>query len=364
MILFLCGDVMTGRGVDQILAHPGDPRLWELYVQDARGYVDLAEKANGPIARPVDPAWPWGDALPVLENVNPDVRVVNLETSITQSNRVAAGKVVHYRMHPANIGCLVVARPDACVLANNHVLDFGREGLADTLDALGAAGVPAPGAGLDIHQAWQPVILPLSSGHRVIVLAGGTRSAGIPADWVATQHQPGVNLLPDLSGATANQVGDQVRLVKQPGDVVVFSVHWGSNWGYDVPPEHVDFAHRLVDQGVDVVHGHSSHHPRPVEVYRGKLILYGAGDFIDDYEGISGQEEFRDDLRLMYFPTVRPESGELVKLAMVPLQVRRMRLHMTSTQDSDYLCDLLDHISRPFGSRVERAVDGSLQLAA
>ena len=99
--------------------------------------------------------------------------------------------------------------------------------------------------------------------------------------------------------------------MREPGDVVVASIHWGSNWGYDVPATHTDFAHRLIDAGVDVVHGHSSHHPRPIEVYQGKLILYGCGDLIDDYEGIGGYQKYRDDLRLLYFATVSPGTGRM-----------------------------------------------------
>ncbi len=143
--MFLCGDVMTGRGVDQILPHPGDPRLREDSIGGALGYVALAEAANGPIPRPADPAWPWGDALAVLADMAPDVRLINLETSITRSGDFAPGKQVHYRMNPANVACLTVARPDVCALANNHVLDFGRNGLAETLDTLAGAGLRAAG---------------------------------------------------------------------------------------------------------------------------------------------------------------------------------------------------------------------------
>ena len=75
---------------------------------------------------------------------------------------------------------------------------------------------------------------------------------------------------------------------------MVASVHWGSNWGYDIPREQTVFAHRLIDEaGVDIIHGHSSHHVRAIEVYKDRLILYGCGDFLNDYEGISGYEEFR-----------------------------------------------------------------------
>src|SRR5262245_60894737 len=97
---FLCGDVMTGRGVDQILPHPGDPRLREPYVSDAREYVRLAERVAGPIPRPAEPTWPWGDALAVLDGLAPDVRVINLETSVTRSSEFAPGKSICYRMNP------------------------------------------------------------------------------------------------------------------------------------------------------------------------------------------------------------------------------------------------------------------------
>jgi poly-gamma-glutamate capsule biosynthesis protein CapA/YwtB (metallophosphatase superfamily) len=149
VVLGLTGDVMTGRGVDQILPSPGDPRLWERYVDDARTYVELAKAASGPIPAPVSPEWPWGDALQVMDRIGPDLRVINLETSITTSDDAVPGKAVHYRMHPGNVGCLTAARPDACALANNHVLDLGVRGLEETLDALTKAGLATAGAGRD-----------------------------------------------------------------------------------------------------------------------------------------------------------------------------------------------------------------------
>jgi poly-gamma-glutamate capsule biosynthesis protein CapA/YwtB (metallophosphatase superfamily) len=353
MTLFLCGDVMTGRGVDQVLPHPGEPELSERSVRDARTYVRLAESAHGPIPSPVDLAWPWGDALPVLEAVRPGARIVNLETAITTHGEAALGKAVHYRMNPLNIGCLTAARPLACTLANNHVLDFGPLALTDTVAALAGAGIRSVGAGRDVHQAARPVAIPLAGGHRVLVFAAGTRSSGIPSDWAATPLRTGVHLLPDLSRGTAADVAEQVRRAKRPGDVVVFSVHWGSNWGYAVPDEQVRFAHYLVDHGVDIVHGHSSHHPRPIEIHNNRLILYGCGDFINDYEGIEGYEQYRGDLRLMYLPTLHLATGRLLRLSIVALQARRMRLQRTSTQDTMWLRSMLDRMSRPFRTRVD-----------
>ena len=118
--LLLCGDVMTGRGVDQILPHPGDPTLQERYVHDARRYVGLAEAVNGLIPRPVDFSWPWGDALHIIDDAAADLWLVNLETSITRSDDYEPGKAVHYRMNPANLPCVAAADVDICTIANNH----------------------------------------------------------------------------------------------------------------------------------------------------------------------------------------------------------------------------------------------------
>ena len=356
LVLALCGDVMLGRGVDQVLPHPGDPALREEWVRDARRYVELAEAVNGPVPRPVDPGWPWGDALPVLAAA--DVRIVNLETSVTRSDDFAPGKAVHYRMHPANLPALSVARPDVCVLANNHVLDFGRRGLAETLDTLAGAGLRVAGAGRDAAGAERPAVLPVGGGRRVLVAAVGVRSSGIPGSWAATADRSGVAYLDEVSDAAADDVLHRIERVRGERDLVVVSVHWGPNWGYETPAEERRFAHRLIDGGVDLVHGHSSHHPREIEVHAGKLVLHGCGDLVDDYEGIGGHERFRPDLRLLYLATLDAGSGRLVGLRMTPLQAQRLRLQRASPGDCRWLGDRL---ARAQG-RIRTEDDGTLTL--
>lgn len=107
----LGGDVMTGRGVDQVLPHPSEPELHEPWIDGARANVELAEQANGPIRRPVDFAYIWGDALDELDRAAFDARIVNLETSTTRSD-CWEEKGINYRMHPDNIPCLTVTRID------------------------------------------------------------------------------------------------------------------------------------------------------------------------------------------------------------------------------------------------------------
>ncbi|REE70917.1 poly-gamma-glutamate synthesis protein (capsule biosynthesis protein) [Rhodococcus wratislaviensis] len=354
--MFLAGDVMTGRGVDQILPFPGDPELRERCVHDAREYVALAEKRNGSIRGPVGFGWPWGEALPVLDTAEPDARVINLETTVTTCARFAS-KGINYRMHPSNLGVLTAARIDVCVLANNHLLDFGADGLVETLDALARNGVRTVGAGRTVAQAWCPVVVEAGAGRRLLIWAAGMTSSGVSPRGAARRGRPGVAFLSEPTGAEADRVLDRTRLIRRNTDVVVVSLHWGSNWGYDVPDAHVEFAHRLVDGGVDVVFGHSSHHPRPVEIYRGHPILYGCGDLINDYEGIGGHEGYRDDLRLLYLVTLDARTHELCELRMVPMSSRQMRLQRASTRDTEWLRRVLDGISRGFGTRIDAGDD-------
>ena len=355
-VIFVTGDVMTGRAIDQLLPHPGDPTLHEAVVSDARTYISLAEQANGPIPAPIDFAWPWGEALKIVDQFAPDVRLLNLETSITAGGDFARGKTVHYRMHPDNIGCLSAIRPDVCALANNHVLDFGYQGLADTLRTLDEAGIRSAGAGLDAKSAQCPAVV-----GRVVIASCGMSSSGIPPRWAATGRRPGVAYVADMSDRSADMIAHRVTALKGRDDIAVVSVHWGSNWGYAVDSAQIRFAHRLIDAGVDLVHGHSSHHPRPIEMYRGKLVMYGCGDTIDDYEGISTYESFRHDLRMLHFVSI-DSSGTVLR--MVPMRMRRMRLERAAGEDAAWLHATVAKISSSFGTRVETTADGVLTVAA
>ncbi len=362
MTLFLCGDVMTGRGIDQILPHPSDPKLYEAYVSDAREYVALAERLNGSIARPVDFAYIWGDALAELARRAPDLRIINLETAVTASDTYVS-KGINYRMHPANLPSLTAAAIDCCVLANNHVLDWGEAGLAETLTALSEAGIRSAGAGRTRADAEAPAVMTVSGKGRVVLFSFGTETSGIGRDWGATADGPGINLLPDLSDATVRNIAAQVERVKQSVDIVVASIHWGGNWGYHISRDQRQFAHALIDvAGIDVVHGHSSHHVKGIEVYKERPIIYGCGDFLNDYEGISGYEAYRDDLGLMYFPSLDPTSGRLRHFKMTPTRLKKLRVNHASYKEAQWLVDVLNREGKPLGTRVTLDEDNRLVL--
>lgn len=352
---------MTGRGIDQILPHSVDPALYEPWVKDARTYVRIARESGSVIPDGVPCDYPWGDALDELEAMAPDARIVNLETAVTTHDEPWPGKDIHYRMHPGNVDVLGAAGLDVVILANNHVLDWGREGLDETLRTLRSARIAVAGAGSTLAAASSPAALATSVG-RLLVFAYGSPTAGVFSDWAATRGRSGVNLLRELGRSGAERVAEEIVAHRGPGDRVVVSIHWGGNWGYEVPEPQRDFARRLVDAGgADVVFGHSSHHPKAIEVHEGRLILYGAGDFLNDYEGIGGHQEYRGELTLMYFPRLAPD-GELEELVMTPMRIEDFRLRKADREETRWLGDTLDRESRIFGAEVVEDGGGRLRV--
>jgi poly-gamma-glutamate synthesis protein (capsule biosynthesis protein) len=310
----------------------------------------------------VEFAYPWGDALAELDRAVPDVRIINLETAITVSDSYRP-KGINYRMHPANVGCLTAAGVDCCALANNHVLDWGVAGLQETLETLDAAGIRWAGAGHDLEESMAPAVMSVPGKGRVLVFSCGFESSGIGRSWAAANQRPGVHLLPDLSMASVDTLAEQVQHVKRAGDIVVVSIHWSGNWDYSIPPLQRDFAHSLIDRaGVDVVHGHSSHHVKGIEVYKERPILYGCGDLLSDYEGISGHEEFRGELGLMYFLSLEPATGRLLRFGMTPTRLQKLRINRASREEAQWLADVLNREGRPLGSRAILGEDLRLAL--
>lgn len=359
--LCLAGDVMLARGIDQVLAHPCGPTLHEDYMKDARGYIELAEHRSGPIPRQVPAAYPWGDALELLEAAGPAVRIVNLETSITRSSRWDRKKAIHYRVSPENAGTLVAAGIDVCALANNHVLDWGQAGLLDTLATLDRLGIRRCGAGRDLDEALRPAVVARADGGRVAVFAVGCADAGVPPWWSAGPDHPGVVAVGELDDHVVAMLARAIAPWRRADTVIVLSIHWGPNWGHAIAPAHRRFAHRIIDEaGVHVVHGHSSHHVRGIEVHHGQPIFYGCGDLLTDYEGIRAHDAYDGNLGLLYL--VRLDgAGALAGLEMIPIRTRRFRLVRAGRVATRRLAAALTRTAATLGTAVSLEA-GRLQL--
>ena len=360
--LVLVGDVMTGRGIDQVLPHPSPPVLYESYVKSALDYVALAERANGPIPRPVSPVYIWGDALKELDRRRPDVRIVNLETAVTRSDRPEA-KGINYRMHPGNLPCLLAAGIDCCVLSNNHVLDWGREGLCETLEVLHDAGVKTAGAGRDAEAAAAPAVLPVPGKGRVLVYGFACPSSGVPSDWAATASRPGVNFLRAPSEAAVAAIAARIRARPAAGRPCRPVDPLGPELGLRDPargPRFRPWPRR----------GRSRYRPRPFLPSRqGDRASRQQADplrlrrFHQRLRGDREQTPYRDDLPLMYVVEFDADDHRLVSLEMVPFQIRRFSLHRAGAADAAWLRQEMDRQCRRLGGEVRLGDDLALRFA-
>lgn len=361
--IFLCGDVMLGRGIDQILPHPGDPKIYEPYMKSAKGYVDIAEDKNGEIDKPVGYSYVWGDALKEFDEKKPDLKIINLETSITSSRDYWKHKGIHYKLNPQNIDVIKNAGIDFTSLANNHVLDWGYKGFYETIKTLNDAKIEFAGAGIDKSSAEKIAVFDLKGKGRVLIYSCGSTTSGISDEWGAENNKAGVNLIPDYSIDTVRNAKEKFDAIRGKNDISIVSIHWGGNWGYRIPKAHMVFAHNLVDlAGINIVHGHSSHHPIGIEVYKNRLILYGSGDFINDYEGIAGYEMYRDDLALMYFAYFDADTGNISKLKIVPMQIKNFKLNYASRNDAKWIKNILNREGKALNTEFKLLSDNSIEL--
>jgi hypothetical protein len=216
----------------------------------------------------------------------------------------------------------IFARRDATFkfvsLANNHILDFGREGMRETLATLQAAGIKHAGVGL-AEEASQAAVVQVDDDTRVAFLSYSDHYD----DWAATETQPGINFV-NPKRFDPKELARHVQAAKVLSSTVIVFIHWGPNWAWG-PSEAVRRLGRtFIDLGAAAVFGHSSHHVQGIEVYRERCIVYGAGGFVDDY---ALDEDYRNDLGFIYKLQLDSEGGkgaELLPRAMelVPIKIQ------------------------------------------
>ncbi len=259
------------------------------------------------------PEYPWGDTMALFQEA--DVRICNLECVISDWGTPwsVTPKVFHFRSDAKNVETLRVAHIDAISLANNHTLDFEYEGLFHTMNILKEAGIHYSGAGMTRSQASEPAIWEMKG-----IKLGLIAFTDNEPDWEATEEQPGVLYVPiAMRDKRAEKLFEMVRKTKDLVDLLIVSAHWGPNWGYSPPAEHIPFAHALIDAGADIIFGHSGHVVRGIEVYKQKPIMYCTGDFIDDY---AVDEIERNDRSFIF--VVETDGQSVFRLLLYPTVIQ------------------------------------------
>jgi len=281
----VCGDVMLGRGVATAMAQ------------------------NGMF-------YPFEQMAPYLQSA--DLTFGNLECSLSQQGTPIPGKGIWLRGDPGAAAALRKAGFDVLSVANNHILDYDSPALLDTLEYLRNQEIDPVGAGSNLEEAVKPVFKEVN-GFKIAFVAA-TEMADIfwdysyPRTFEAKEDRPGVQKLdPD-------QLVEAVAALKDEVDLIVVSLHWGTEYS-DYPLEvQRETAHRLVDAGAKLVIGHHPHCLQGLEVYKDSLIAYSLGNFVFDKQRLSKCQETV--LLKIFFKDLTIEKAEIIPVMIKDAQPR------------------------------------------
>jgi poly-gamma-glutamate synthesis protein (capsule biosynthesis protein) len=308
------------------------------------GDVMLGRLVNDSL-RTGDYARVWGDVLPTLHRA--DLFFVNLECALTSRTRRwpdGGVKPFYFRAEPRVVAALQAARVDCVSLANNHIEDFGPDGLRDTIDVLDRAGIAHAGAGIDRWSAREPALV-TRLGLRVAVLAW----ADYPAEWAATATSPGINYTPvALAPEHFDEVKLAISVARDRADLVVFSIHWGPNMRARPTPEFRAFAQAVIAAGADVFWGHSAHVVQGAEWCGNGVILYDTGDFVDDY---AVDPHVRNDMSALFLLRVTPPVVERVEV--VPVRIDDLQVNLARGPDREWFVRRYGARCAELGSRLD-----------
>jgi poly-gamma-glutamate synthesis protein (capsule biosynthesis protein) len=312
----LLGDTMLGRGVG-----------WELQFREA---AEL-----------------WDPELRALA-ASLDAIMCNLECCVSlrgTPTSLIPGKPFFFRAPPAAVGALEAIGVRAVTLANNHALDFGACGLADTVTALAAAGIAAAGAGPDCRAARHAAVVQ-AAGRRVAVVAATDH----PVEYAATPSGWGVAYA-DLRQGPPEWLVREIGAAHEQCDLVIASPHWGPNMTVGPAEWQRRAASALQDAGADLVAGHSAHLFHGVGWTRAGPILYDLGEALDDYRV---DPELRNDLGILAI--WRPGSAS-AQLELVGLRLEYARTALAVDADAEWIAARLQRACSEHGTCVTRIAE-------
>lgn len=307
------GDVMLGRNVKEcILRHGAD--------------------------------YPLQPVAPLMRA--PDLTVVNLECAITDSPErwPGAPKAFYFGAPPAAADTLEGAGVDLVSLANNHALDYGVEGLRDTLRLLRSHGIRVAGAGENRAEACSAAILDCRG-----IRFGMAAFCDHQSDFAAGDGCPGIAYLDlDEEGAALQQLRQALQPLQRAAvDWPILSLHWGPNMVFRPAPRLRRIAHAAIDMGWKILFGHSAHVFQGIEIHRGCPILYAAGDLVDDYYV---DPHFRNDHQLLFELELTRTSWRRIELH--PLFIAQCRTRPAAGAQADYIVRQMTALCRELGTTV------------
>lgn len=283
--------------------------------------------------------YPWGDTLSDIKRN--DLTIINLETTLTTSTKKVP-KVFNFKASPEAVNVLKTAHIQVANIANNHILDFSVTGLLETIATLKKAQILYMGAGRTEAEARKPLIITVKNIK--IGILGATDNE---PTWEAKGRKPGTNYIaiPDT-----RKIKEDIDSVRSRVDMLIVSLHWGPNMRQRPTAECREFAHKLIDYGVDIIHGHSAHVFQGIEIYKKKLILYDTGDFIDDY---AVDPVLQNNRSFLFKVKINKTSIEQVEL--IPVIIQNMQVNRARGKIATQILDKMRKLSAELGTVVTRS---------
>ena len=277
--------------------------------------------------------YPWEIVKEYFQN--DDLTIGNLETSITTKGTKWPNKQFNFRSYPENLKAMESAGIDVLGLANNHILDYGYNGLLDTINHIDNTGIKRVGAGKNKADAMKPVIIE-NEGFKIGILSA---SRVVPdVAWYATGQRPG------LIGAYDVHIEgllNEIKKSKNDVDLVVLSIHWGIEKDPEPKAQDVVLAKKLIDGGVDIIMGHHPHVLQGIEVYKGKPIFYSLGNFVFGTKG-----EFTSNTMIAQVNLI---DGKMNNIEIIPFQIEGGRPVKVTEDVRKSKINYLNKISKRFG---------------
>ncbi|WP_433043536.1 CapA family protein [Dactylosporangium sp. CS-033363] len=258
--------VATSAPASPISAPPPSPAAADLTLAFA-GDVHFTGRTAGLLK---DPATAIGPMTQVLAGA--DLAVVNLESAVT-TRGTPEPKEYHFRAPSTAYDALKAAGIDAVTIANNHALDYGRVGFADTLDAASATGMPVFGGGRNIDEAYKPLLLTVRGVH--IALLAFSQIHTLADEWKAGPSTSGIAMAWDVQRAVA-----AVRTARTEADLVIVFNHWGTETVTCPNNDQKSFAKSLADAGADLIIGAHAHVLQGDGWLGRTYVAYGLGNFV------------------------------------------------------------------------------------
>lgn len=254
-----------------------------------RGVQSRLKKANK------DYIYPFLETADILKKG--DVVFANLEEPITSRTHslidIKQGGKYVLKNEVDSIKGLEYAGFNLFSLANNHILDYYEEGLYDTQALLKEHNMAFSGAGKNIEEAKKPAIIE-KKGVKIGLLsytdmAEVTYKGNPPLMFIAGVNKAGVAKRPIKFD---DSIKSEIEKLRKEVDILMVSLHWGYEESFEIWDSQVEFAHNLIDNGVDVILGHHAHQFQGIEIYKGKPVFYSLGNFIFDQNDPENQEAF------------------------------------------------------------------------